>query len=396
MAGEEQSQGLTTSMPMSAPPTPAPPTPPSGAMDKGVTGADPANDPANSLMAEATRLGGPLGGIAIGAATGAAHHAESQNQSTTINRRDPAQVIKDPKFLGLSSEDRYHVLMNIDPKFVALPEADRQSVIANLAPVGAGAANLSTPEDIGTGPEGTIGTDQLMSQESQADASKKGGILAGTMVGALAAPAAAAAVGGGLAGSIAGGAAAGGTGTVAEQIAQGENPFRVEMMKQTAQNAAIGGATGGVLHGVGKVVGPVAKGIADKYNDMFNPSEVEAAGGLPSEVTESHFTPVPDEKIPRLAGGKTPFVGDQPFDTATIASMRQGRTLPADAANLLKEYAGDTIQAGSHELNTAMKAVAPVNEAVNRLGLEMNQSSSYVSVFCAKCNRRPRDWYAFT
>ena len=78
MAGEEQSQGLTTSMPMSAPPTPAPPTPPSGAMDKGVTGADPANDPANSLMAEATRLGGPLGGIAIGAATGAAHHAESQ------------------------------------------------------------------------------------------------------------------------------------------------------------------------------------------------------------------------------------------------------------------------------------------------------------------------------
>ena len=361
---DEQSVGLTTSMPMSAPPAPTPPTPPAGAMDKGVTGADPASDPANSLMAEAVRLGGPLGGVAIGAATGAAHHVESQNQPS-VNRRDPVQVRQDPKFLGLDPQSKYDVLMSIDPKFAALSEADRQSVVGHLSQSGMGAALLSNPEDIGTGPEGTIGTDQLMSQASQADASKKGGILAGTMAGALAAPAAAAAVGGtGIAGSMAAGAAQGGASSVVQSLAEGENPFRLEMWKQAAEQAAIGAGTGAVLHGAVKGAGA----IADKFT---TPSAAEAV--VPSVVNEGHFTSIPDEDMPRLAGGKSPFIGEQPFDNSTIAAMRQGRTLNTETANLLRQYAGDTIPAGSHELNTAMRAVGPVNENINRLGLELQR-----------------------
>lgn len=49
---------------------------------------------------------------------------------TEINKHDPVQVVKDPKFWALDPQSKYDVLMSIDPEFVALKESDRRAVVA--------------------------------------------------------------------------------------------------------------------------------------------------------------------------------------------------------------------------------------------------------------------------
>lgn len=382
------------------PPAPTPPAPPAGAMDKGVTGAD----PANALMAEATRLGGPLGGIAIGAATGAAHHIDSQNQSAQPNPKD---VVNDPAFHALSLDEQHQVLSSLDPDYQKLSGMEQQSVLHSLNPMAGKTAGIDAPitdESEYSDPA----TGMTLSQMADPRTLKMAGTVAGMEVGGLAAAPIAATT---LLGAVGQGAVAGGVQTAIQnpidQIAAGENPFRLEMMKQTAARTAegslAGGITGGVLHGAGKLV----EGAANKIKGMFTPSAIERPelfrptaaetpqlleagqeetnpsynlGGL-RQVGPEHFIPIPDEEIPTLFPHGTPTKSEQDFTNAVIANMRQGKNLGTEEVNLLKQYVGDKIQQGSTPMNTAIGAVKHVNDAINQAGTEMNRLISEAPAF---------------
>ena len=362
------------------PPTAVPPPPPMGAMNKGVTGADPTNtaaptapaaspsDPENQLMAEATRLGGPLGGIAMGAATGAAHHAESQNQPS-INRQDPAQVRQDPEFLKLDPQSKYDILSSIDPKFTALGETDRRAVVSQLIP-----NQTSDQENVGN-----ILGEQWLSPEAQNEANQKEkGISAAETAGLLTGPLGAAAqtVLPGLGGSIITGAAGRGINEVTHQVGAGENPFRAQMLGQTGIATLEGAGEGMGAHLATQGIGAVGGAAINKIKSMVTPTATEEAADLSEQLGDSpwqHFKSIPKGELPRMAGGEEPFISDQPLDRATISKMPQGKNLDTETADLLTKYAGDTIEKGSYPMNTAMRAVGPVNENLNRLGLEMNK-----------------------
>jgi hypothetical protein len=230
---------------------------------------------------------------------------------------------------------------------------------ATLDHPGGGAANLGEPEDISTGPEGTTPDDRLMSKESQADATKKGAMLAGALVAAPVAPFVAEAAGGGLLGATLGGGAAGSTQSVVQQITEGKNPFRAENLEDTAITTGEGAALGGVLHGVTQI--PFVRrvfGMAPK-----------AAPEL-GDVTEGHFTKMPDAPKPQHG---TPVTVETPLDNATINNMSGGKDLSKDAVTTLKGYVGDKIPIGSTAKNTVMKAVEPVQKTLQETGLTMNK-----------------------
>ena len=416
--GDEMNGGVPT------PPTAAPPPPPMGAMNKGVTGADPTNtaaptapaaspsDPENQLMAEATRLGGPLGGIAMGAATGAAHHTEQQNQPQsdpnatvyyklssgrvaslptasvhTLMQQDagakPLPSPKDGEALVQLSDGRVATVPHgsLDALNQQDPDANviagmgaRTGAISKLLSQTAGIDTPSTDENEYSDPA----TGMTLSQMADPRTLKMAATTAGAEIGGLAALPVSAAVGGGYLGAAAEGAMAGGVQKAIEnpieQVAEGQNPFRGQMLAQTAARTAEGagfGAAGNVLlHGAGDVVGGAfnkAKqmaipGAAERPNIIL-PSEVEQAGNL-GPVTEAHFQEVPKTEIPQNFPHGKPVVGDQPLSNAVIAGMRQGRSLGTDEANLLREYVGDVVPNGSTPMNTAMGAVKHVNQSI--------------------------------
>lgn len=281
-----------------APAPPAPPAPPANALDT-TPGADPTIAAANASkvdpLAEATRLGGPLGGVALGALSGA-HKEENADTANTapapaanFNPTTPPgvksvkDIMADPKFLNLTPGAQKIILTQKDPKFAALSEGAKTAVLMHLNQGGRGAAAISNPEDIGTGPEGTTDIDKLMSPASQADASKKGGMLAGVMAGGVAAPLAAAAVGGGALGAAAGGAAAGGANAITEQAATGQNPISPESVKDTAIQTGLGLVGGAALHKAGELYSPIRNWAADQL-EMWSPKAPVVEQGLKNEI----------------------------------------------------------------------------------------------------------------
>ena len=400
--GDEMNGGVPT------PPTAAPPPPPMGAMNKGVTGADPTNtaapaapaaspsDPENQLMAEATRLGGPLGGIAMGAATGAAHHTEQQNQPQpdpnatvyyklssgrvaslptssvhTLMQQDtgakPLPSPKDGEALVQLSDGRVATLPNTS--FDALRKQD-----ANFQVIAGGPSQESDQENVGN-----ILGEQWLSPEAQNEANQKEkGISAAETAGILAgplAPVVEGTLGTGLAANTVGGGVQGAVQGATEAVSNynSDNPFRQEMAKAAktvAADTAIGAGTGLAAGVASKVVGGAfnqAKqmaipGAAERPNIIL-PSEVEQAGNL-GPVTDAHFQEVPKTEIPQNFPHGKPVLGDQPFSNAVIAGMRQGRSLGTDEANLLREYVGDVVPSGSTPMNTAMGAVKHVNQSI--------------------------------
>src|ERR1700730_13134168 len=62
-------------------------------------------------------------------------------------------------------------------------------------------------------------------------------------------------------------------------------------------------------------------------------------------------------------------------DPETLAVIRKlgGGELKPEAVDLIKHHSGETIPAGSSPENHLMKAVAPINENINKQGLALNK-----------------------
>jgi hypothetical protein len=80
--------------------------------------------------------------------------------------------------------------------------------------------------------------------------------------------------------------------------------------------------------------------------------------------------PIPTPPTPKPVAAHVEV--DTPFDNAVIRKLGGGELKP-EAADVIRQHAGDTIPAGSSPQNHLMKTVAPINKTISDQGLALNK-----------------------
>jgi hypothetical protein len=116
---------------------------------------------------------------------------------------------------------------------------------------------------------------------------------------------------------------------------------------------------------VGSAVADTAEGAADLAKQKLADAHVAVKKAFiePKPPTPSAPTPKPVNAHISV---------DMPFDNAVIRKLGGGELSP-EAADVLKQKAGDTVPAGSSPQNHLLKAVAPINDTIKTQGLALNK-----------------------
>jgi hypothetical protein len=108
--------------------------------------------------------------------------------------------------------------------------------------------------------------------------------------------------------------------------------------------------------------------LADGY-DLAKAKVADAYAGIRDAFVKPE-PPVPTPPTPNPVAAHVAV--DTPFDHAVVRKLGGGELKP-EAVDLIKQHSGPTIPAGSSPENHLMKAVAPINDAINKQGLALNK-----------------------
>ena len=163
---------------------------------------------------------------------------------------------------------------------------------------------------------------------------------------------------------LAGGGAA--TGNAAGQTISGENPFTAQNLKESGSR----GLEMGTLNLAGESVPYV---LREALAGRSAAPAIAESGGIRNYLREKFVTPdAPQAPAPTPKPVSTPVKVETPLDDATIRQNLGGKSLSADARDTIRQYAGNTIPAGSSAKNELLKTVRPVNQTISEQGAKLD------------------------